>query len=151
MDIQNLFESTAYTNLTNRIDKLSADSKAEWGKMSVSQMLAHCKQAFKVPLSSKPLPRLFIGRLIGWAIKGNLYNTKPWPKGLPTAPDFIIKDDRDFETEKADLLTLIKKFHDAGPQGAGLFPHPLFGRLNAEQWGKAMWKHMDHHLRQFGV
>lgn len=151
MDIQNLFESTAYTNLTERIDKLTAGSKGLWGKMSVAQMLAHCKQAFKVPLSSKPLPRLFIGRLIGWAIKGNLYNTKPWPKGLPTAPDFIIKDDRDFETEKASLLLLIKKFHDAGPKGAGLFPHPLFGKLRADQWGKAMWKHMDHHLRQFGV
>lgn len=78
--MQNLFDATTYNEIRNRMNKLSADATAQWGKMNVAQMLAHCKEAFKVPLSEKKLPRILLGRLVGWLIKSKLYNDEPWKK-----------------------------------------------------------------------
>ncbi len=147
----NLFETEVYNQVLERMNKLSHHSERQWGKMEVSQMLAHCKEAFKIPLSETPLKRNFIGLLIGWAVKGQLYNDKPWKQGLPTAPNFIIKDKRNFDNEKAQLLELINAFYTKGPAKVGLYPHPMFGSFTSEQWGQAMFKHLDHHLKQFGV
>ena len=151
MEVENLFETSVHQNIVERINLLTPASERQWGKMSVSQMLAHCKEAFKVPLSKKPIPRMFIGRLFGWLAKGKLHDEKPWGKNLPTAPNFIIKDERDFEKEKSELLELINQFYAEGPEAVGNFPHPFFGTLTKDQWGKSMWKHVDHHLKQFGV
>jgi hypothetical protein len=146
-----LFDQTTYSDVLNRLNKLSPQQKPLWGKMNAGQMLAHCKEAFKVPLSPKKLPRMFIGRLVGWMIKSKLYNDSPWKQNLPTAPNFIIKDERNFENEKAGLIALINQFYKAGPDGISKFPHPMFGTFTPEQWGMSMYKHIDHHLRQFGV
>ena len=149
--MQNLFNNTTYNEVIDRLNALSPQSTAQWGKMNVAQMLAHCKEAFKVPLSEKKLPRMFMGILIGWMIKSKLYNDDPWKQNLPTAPNFIIKNERDFQDEKRELTNLVNKFYAAGPTGISKYPHPLFGKFTPEQWGKSMYKHMDHHLRQFGV
>lgn len=148
--MKNLLENDAYEEITARVHKLSPESSAQWGKMNVAQMMAHVQQTFKVPLSDKPMPRLMIGRMIGWMIKPKLYNEAPWKQNLPTAPDFIIKDERDFITEKLALLNHVEEFHNAGAENIGRYPHPMFGRFTKEQWGKAMYKHVDHHLQQFG-
>ena len=149
--MKNLFDKNAYNEITNRINALTPQSQRQWGKMEVAQMLAHCKEAFKVPLSDKKMPRMFIGLLLGWAFKKKLYNNEPWKRNLPTAPNFIIKDERDFEKEKQGLTGLINQFHNGGPDNVGRFPHPMFGTFTKEQWGKSMYKHLDHHLLQFGV
>ena len=149
--MKNLFDKEVYTEIRQRLDRLQQDSAAQWGKMNVSQMLAHCKEAFKVPLSPQPLPRMFVGRLIGWMMKSKLYNDEPWKKNLPTAPNFIIRDQRDFNKEKAELIQLIDRFHQAGPTGISPYPHPFFGSFTPEQWGKSMYKHLDHHFTQFAV
>ena len=149
--MKNLLDIETHNELTARIQKLEPESKATWGKMNVSQMLAHVAEAYKVPLSEQPIPRMLIGRLIGWAFKPVLYNDKPWKQNLPTAPNFIIKDERNFNEEQLNLLNLVDTFHYAGPENIGRFPHPMFGKFTTEQWGLAMYKHLDHHLRQFGV
>ena len=149
--MKNLFDKTTYDEVIQRMNALTPQTERKWGKMNVSQMLAHCKEAFKVPLSDKKMPRMFIGRLIGWMVKPKLYNESPWKKGLPTAPNFIIKDERDFETEKQGLTELINKFYSGGVENVGKFPHPMFGSFTSEQWGMSMYKHLDHHLQQFGV
>lgn len=149
--MRSLFDTNTYTETVDRINNLSKQLPAQWGKMNVAQMLAHCKEAFKVPLTEKPLPRIFIGRIFGPFIKSKLYNEDPWKQNLPTAPNFIIKDQRDFNKERQELLDLVNKFYAAGPTGISKFPHPFFGNITPEQWGKAMFKHIDHHLNQFGV
>lgn len=149
--MKNLFHKDAYSEITNRINSLTPETQRQWGKMNVAQMLAHCKEAFKMPLSEVRLPRMFIGLLIGWIFKKKLYNDDPWKKNLPTAPNFIIKDERDFEKEKAELVDMINRFHNGGPNKVGLFPHPMFGKFTPEQWGQSMYKHLDHHFMQFGV
>lgn len=149
--MKNLLDNNVYLELVKRTQNLQPESKALWGKMNVSQMIAHVCEAYKVPLSETAAPRMFIGRLIGWAIKPMLYNDKPWKQNLPTAPNFIIKDERNFNAELLRLLTIVEKFHKAGAEKIGRHPHPMFGSFTTDQWGMAMYKHLDHHLRQFGV
>lgn len=149
--MKNLLNAPAFEEIKSRIEKLQPETKAIWGKMNVAQMLAHLQETFKVPLSKVPMPRMLIGRLIGWMLKPKLYNESAWKKNLPTAPNFIIKDEREFDKEKNNLLQIIQKFYAAGPAGIGNYPHPMFGSFTKEQWGQAMYKHADHHLMQFGV
>jgi Protein of unknown function (DUF1569) len=149
--MKNLFDKDTYTEIISRMNALTPNSLRQWGKMDAAQMLAHCKEAFKVPLSNKKMPRMFIGLLIGWAFKKKLYNDDPWKQNLPTAPNFIIKDERDFEKEKMELSAIINQFYDGGPNKVGKFPHPMFGSFTSEQWGKSMYKHLDHHLKQFAA
>lgn len=149
--MKSLFDTETYNEVMERLDKLTPQSERTWGKMEVAQMLAHTKEAFKVPLTDKPLPRMFIGRLLSWMMKSKLYDDRPWGKGLPTSPDFIIKDQRNFETEKQQLVDLVTKFYQLGPDNVGNYPHPFFGTFTKDQWGKSMYKHLDHHFRQFAV
>ena len=149
--MQNLFDTDTYNSMAERTNKLTSGCERQWGKMNAAQMLAHCKEAFKVPLSDKPMPRMLLGFLLGWAFKSKLYNDDPWKKNLPTAPSFVIKDERDFVVEREELMEMINQFYTKGPGEVGKFPHPMFGTLTQEQWGKAMYKHLDHHLQQFGV
>lgn len=151
MEVKSLFDKATFEEIIARMNQLNSSSQRMWGKMTVSQMLAHCKEAFKVPLSSKPIRRSPVGILFGWMFKSKLYNETPWAKNLPTAPNFIIKDDRNFEVEKNDLLSMVSNFYQRGALGIGDRVHPMFGQLTASQWGKSMWKHLDHHLKQFGV
>lgn len=149
--MKSLFDKDAYEEITSRINKLTAESKRQWGKMDVSQMLAHCKEAFKVPLSEKSPPKIYPFALFGWMMKSKLYDDMPWKQNLPTAPNFKITDNRLFEKEKTELAELVKRFHQSSPADIEKIVHPVFGRYTGSQWGMAMYKHLDHHLTQFGV
>ena len=150
MEVKSLFDKAAYDEIMQRLNNLSVDSPRQWGKMTVAQMLTHCKEAYKVPLTSKKLKRHPLS-FIGWMFRSQLYNDKAYRQNLPTAPNFIVKDERDFEKEKAEMLSIVKAFHEKGAVGIGDKVHPMFGKMTADQWGRSMWKHLDHHLRQFGV
>jgi hypothetical protein len=149
--MKNLFDKDTYTEIISRLNTLTPETQRQWGKMNVAQMLAHCKEAFTVPLSDKKMPRMFIGLLLGWAFKKKLYDEKPWKRNLPTAPNFIIKDERNFEKEKKELVAMVDQFYSNGPGKVGKYPHPMFGSFTPEQWGQSMYKHVHHHLMQFGV
>jgi len=88
---------------------------------------------------------------MGPFIKHFLYNENPFPKNSPTAPDFKIVDKRDFNTEKARLLSLVNRFHELGTENLPKHKHPYFGTLSNKQWGMASYKHISYHLNQFGV
>ncbi len=149
--MKNLFDTAVYREVQERLQQLQPGSTRRWGKMTVGQMLAHCRAAFRVPLSEQQPPKLYPFALVGWLFKKKLYNDEPWKQGLPTAPAFIIRDEREFDRERTALLSLLQQFHEGGPARAERIVHPVFGRFTGEQWGMAMYKHLDHHLRQFGV
>lgn len=146
--MKNIFNQSAHNEIVERINRLSPNSSAQWGKMSVSQMLHHCQKPFEIftddnDFGLKPM------KIIQWFFKKTLYNDKPWRKGLPTAPDFVVKDDRDFEKEKEILLERIEAFRAL--QGSRkVYDHPAFGKFTEEQIGQMSYKHLDHHLTQFG-
>lgn len=149
--MNSLLDKTTYEEIKQRIGSLSSQSKRQWGKMEVAQMMAHCKKAFEVPLSDKVYPRLLMGRMMGWIMKSKMYDDSQFGKNLPTPADFVVKDQRNFDSEKQELAGLVDKFYTAGSQNIGNHPHPFFGTFTKDQWGRFMYKHLDHHLRQFGV
>ncbi len=151
INMQNLYEQPVYEAILERIKSLTPNQKPLWGKMNAAQMLAHCCVAFSVPLADKALPRPLLGRMFGWMIKSKLYDEVPYKKSLPTSPAFIIKDEKNFEEEQEKLLNLTSEFFTKGKKNTGRFPHPIFGTFTPDQWGISMYKHLDHHLRQFGA
>ena len=149
--MKNLFQPEALQEITSRINQLRPESERKWGSMDVAQMLAHCGQAMQTSVGSAKPKRMLISYLVGPFLRKLTVNPKRFQKNLPTDPTFLIKDARDFETEKARLLKLIDQFISNGPANVPAHPHPLFGKLNSEEWGGLTYKHLDHHLRQFGV
>ncbi len=149
--MNSLFEKNTYQAMVDRVHQLQPSTASKWGKMNVAQMLTHCARTYAVPLSTTTMPRLFMGRLIAWLFKPTMYNEKPWKQNLPTSPEFVVKEDKNFDVEKANLLDLMQKFYDKGEAGIGDKVHPFFGKFTASQWGITMYKHLDHHLQQFGV
>lgn len=149
--MKSLFSDEAEAEIKSRIEKLQTDQSPVWGKMNSSQMLVHCKFPLEVALGELQLekPNVF-KRLLFSMFKSSLYNDKPWKQNLPTAPEFVVSSEKDFNTEKAELLSEIEKFHAKKTQ-ASWPPHPMFGKFTNEQWGKMQYKHLDHHLKQFGV
>jgi hypothetical protein len=134
-----------------RINKLTPDTQRQWGKMNVSQMLAHCNISMETAMGLNAIKQVFIGRIIGPLMRPKVLGPKPFIKNAPTDKSYIFKHNCDFGEEKAKTIASIKKFFDAGSSGATIHPHPFFGKFTQEQWGVFQWKHLDHHLRQFGV
>jgi len=90
----------------------------------------------------------FLLKLVGPLVKSVLYNDKPYKQGLPTDKSYVVTDAKNFETEKQKLLALIDRFSG---ENIILLRHPVWGKMTKEQWSKATWKHLDHHLQQFGA
>jgi len=149
--MKTLFDTNLSADIVQRINKLSPSTQRIWGKMNVSQMMAHCSSAIEMQLGDINPPRPLIGKLIGPFFKSFLTNEKPFKKNSPTAPELTIVDERDFNKEKERLIGLVDRFTKGGPQGVTKHPHPFFGKLTADEWGKGAYKHLDHHLTQFGV
>ncbi len=149
--MKSLFDESTGREMIERIMKLNHDTKAVWGKMTVSQMLSHAQKPFKVAFDELKLKRGIIGILFGGIARKQLIGPKPFGKNLPTDKNFIIKDNPDLETEKNKLIQYVERFSKAGPEGITKAPHPFFGVMTPKEWDNLMYKHLDHHLRQFGV
>lgn len=149
--MDSLFTDAGRERMLGRIEGLTADAPRQWGKMSVAQMLAHCQQPLRVALGELPLKRSLIGVLFGRMAKKKLLAPAPWQPGMPTAPEFKVTDPRDFAKEKQALLALVRRFGEGGPAALTRLPHPFFGPLTTDEWQALQWRHLDHHLRQFGA
>jgi hypothetical protein len=149
--MKNLFEQEAVDEVCSRIDRLQPEMQRQWGKMDVAQMMAHCSAAMDMATGSAKLPRMFIGRLLGPLVKPAFVNEKPFTKSSPTARELIVANKRDFLHEQEQLKSKIRRFHDGGEGKCTRHPHPFFGALTPYEWSRGMYKHLDHHLRQFGA
>jgi hypothetical protein len=149
--MKNIFNQLHSEEILNRIDKLSPNSKPQWGKMDVAQMLAHCSSFQDIAMGHSFPARGWLGILIGNFVKPIFYNDKPLAQNMSTIPTILIEDEKEFETEKEKLKQKIITFQTNGPEKCTTHPHPFFGKLTSEQWGKGIYKHLDHHLKQFGV
>lgn len=146
-----LFDEKESAKIICRINKLTPDSRPNWGKMSVAQMLAHCQVPLDVAMGKHTLKRSIAGFLFGRLAKKSVVSDKPFKRNLPTAPSFIVREERNFELEKTKLVELVQQFSRGGEAGLTKDPHPFFGALTPDEWNKSQWKHLDHHLQQFGV
>ena len=148
--MHSLFEPTTAAEIISRIQKLQPTSQAQWGKMNVAQMLAHCQGPFNSYFEEKKPKRQLIGILFGKVAIKRLLSDKPWKQSLPTAKELKIAGPRNFEEEKGKLVIAINHFSTEGYTITS-FTHPFFGKLSAQEYALFSYRHLDHHLRQFGV
>lgn len=152
MTIRNLFDQQETQETIDRINNLSPETERLWGKMDVSQMMAHCNVAYEIVYTDKhPKPGAF-GRFMANVFAKNIViGPKPYKKNNPTSPIFKIKEPRDFESEKQLLINHLNKTQKLGSDHFNGLENPAFGNLTNTQWNTLFSKHLDHHLQQFGV
>jgi len=153
MPVKNLYDPAAADEIRLRMARLRPDSPRQWGKMNAPQMLAHCVISMEWALGARiperaPWPLRIVGRVVKPLALGN---DDPLRKNTPTAKELVISDERDLAKERDRLQVLIDRFAAAGPAGCTTHPHGFFGRLTPTEWAILAYKHLDHHLRQFGV
>ena len=152
MTWKNLFDKQECEETIARINNLTPETAPQWGKMNVSQMLAHCNVAYETIYTDKhPKPKGLQKFLIKLLAKNAVVGPKPYKKNSPTSPVFKISDEREFEKEKERLIDHIKKTQElGGAHFEGKESH-AFGPLTQTEWNTLFSKHLDHHLQQFGV
>ncbi len=144
--MKSVLDKTTRDELINRINSLNENSIAQWGKMNVSQMLKHCTQWDEMALGKKKYNQSFIGKLFGKMGLKDMMKDEPMKKNLPTVPSFKIKENTDVAREKMKWIKLIDEYKNLSNNG---FIHPFFGAMTKENTGYMVYKHIDHHLRQF--
>ena len=152
MALPDIFTPEVHAGLIRRIQSLTPTTQPLWGKMTVSKMLAHCCVTYEMVYETKhPKPNFFMGILLKLVVKGAVTNEKPYKKNLATAPQFIIKDDRDFAVEQKRLIDYLNRTQALGPAHFDGKTSHSFGPLTRTEWNNMFYKHLDHHLSQFGV
>lgn len=146
----NLFETSAAQEILSRLNNISATTQPLWGKMNAAQMMAHCIAPFKAFFGEIRMKRRLMGILFGKMAKKKIYSDKPIPKGLPTDQSFKMSGEKDFIKERDELISYINRFAKEGYSVTSSV-HPFFGKMSSQEWAVLGYKHMDHHLRQFGV
>ncbi|MGA9977696.1 MAG: DUF1569 domain-containing protein [Candidatus Sulfotelmatobacter sp.] len=149
--MKNLFQLDAVDEVIARVDKLQSTTQHLWGKMDAAQMMAHCSTTLDMAAGRLVLPRLWIGRILGPFVRPIFTNDKPLSRNSPTDKKLVISDPRDFSREQEQLKLRIRQFQQGGETQCTKHPHPFFGALTPQDWSRGMYKHLDHHLRQFGV
>ena len=150
--MKNIFDIEETTEIINRINKLVPSTKNLWGKMNVSQMLAHCKVTYEMEFTDKyPKPNSFKKFILKLLVKKAVVGEKPYPKNGRTAPEFLVTNEREFEKEKSELTEYIIKTQDLGETYFDNKESHSFGKMTKNEWNNMFYKHLDHHLTQFGV
>jgi hypothetical protein len=148
--MKTIFDKTTREELINRINMLSENSTAQWGKMNIYQMLKHCTLWEEWISSEKKYKQVFIGRLFGkMALKNLLKDESPIRRNSPTIPDLRINrigKNGNVLSERAKWIALIEEYEHFSNND---FVHSFFGKMTKEQIGYLSYKHTDHHLRQF--
>ena len=148
----NLFEPETVDQVKQRVARLQPDTPRLWGTMTAAQALAHCSASMQWAVGESVPPRMAFASILGRLIKPLvLRDNQPMRRNSPTASTLIVADPRDLKAEQARLCKLIDRFAATGPQGCTTHPHTFFGPLKPQEWAILMYKHLDHHLRQFGA
>jgi hypothetical protein len=150
--MKSVFNAADVVELIYRVNKLTPQSAPSWGKMSVAQMLAHLNVAYEMVYTDKhPKPNLLMKLILKLFVKQTVVGPKPYKRNSPTAPAFLIKGDRDFEAEKTRLLSHINQTRQLGEGHFHNKASHSLGKLSGAEWNVMFYKHLDHHLTQFGV
>jgi Protein of unknown function (DUF1569) len=145
--MQTILDKTTRDELIQRINKLNEKSTSQWGKLNIYQMLKHCTLSEELNLGKQNYKRVFIGRLFGkMSLNSILKDDKHLKRNSPTLTEFKITENGDVTAERAKLISLLEEYANFSNHN---FVHPFFGKMTAEQVGYFVYKHTDHHLRQF--
>lgn len=148
--MKNLFTETTIKELKDRIENLHPHSKPLWGKMGVAQMMIHCVEVMRNAMGEVQQKRKFLGYLVAPFLRHRYYYDMPF-KGKNVPSTFIVANEEKFDQAKKELLKRIDLFHQKGKEACQGAIHPMLGKFTPQQWAIGQYKHLDHHLRQFGV
>jgi hypothetical protein len=147
--MKTIWQDDARRDILNRLAKLAPTARAQWGRMSAPEMVCHLSESLKMALGDLPCASKN-GPLRHTPIKQFIVWVAPWPKGVPTAPELLQRVPASWSSDVRDLNALVDRF--AARRDASSWPeHPAFGKLSTGSWGRLVYRHMDHHLRQFGA
>jgi hypothetical protein len=151
MPLPDIFNPQETEKLASRIQSLTPQSQPLWGKMTVAQMLAHCSVPYEIDPKNPPKAGFFMKWMIKTFFRSTLVNETPYQKNIQTAPHFKMVDEKDFNREQLRLISLIRAGHGMGAGYYEGLPHYILGPLSSSDWNNLLYKHLDHHLRQFGA
>jgi hypothetical protein len=148
--MKSVFDPNTRKELIERINSLSVNSKPQWGKMNIYQMVRHCVLCEEMYLGKKSYGRTFMGRIFGrLGLKSIMKDESPLKRNAPTGAAFKVKESAgDVEREKLKWISLVQEYADFSNDD---FEHWFFGKMTKDQVGRFVYKHSDHHLRQFGA
>ena len=149
--MKSLFEPSSVSEIEKRIERLAPESERQWGRMNVAQMLAHCSAWMAIAAGRNRPARSLLGRVVGRFAKASILGEQPPARNMPTMKCLIVDDEREFADERQRLLAHIDRFAAGGPGQCTKHPHSFFGYLTPDEWAILGYKHLDHHLRQFGA
>lgn len=152
MALPNIFSKPVVEQIIERINSLTPTTQAKWGKMNVDQMLAHCNVTYELIYDDiHPKTNFLMKFILKTFVKKVVTNEVPYKQNSSTAPEFIMKGDKDFEAEKNRLVAYIRKTQELGEAHFDGKESRSFGALNKTEWNNLFYKHLNHHLTQFGV
>lgn len=146
--METIFDKETRDKIIGRINTLAEGSTAQWGKMDIRQMLAHCTMYEEMLQAKRKFKRIFLGRLFGkMAMKDIIGDARPTKRNLPTIPELkVFEPGIDFAAEKKKWIALLETYANFTNDGS---EHAFFGKITNQQIGYLSYKHADHHLRQF--
>jgi len=150
--MKNVFDAADVAELTARVHALTPSTSPQWGKMSVDQMLAHVNVAYEMVYDHKhPKPSWLMRFALKTFVKEKVVGPTPFPKNSPTAPVFRMTGAKEFALEQQRLIAFIDRVQRDGARTFDGKESSSFGPLTATEWNVLFYKHLDHHLTQFGV
>jgi hypothetical protein len=142
-----LLSESDRTQIVARLRRVTPDRVPAWGTLTAPKMLCHVTDQLRVAtgvIVGRHRDTLMRRTLLKWIVVHSSLQAPPGkvktvPEMLGTAPG----------RWDADMATCIRMISEVG-LGTASGRHPAFGPLNGRDWGRLGWKHLDHHLRQFG-
>lgn len=146
-----IIDPAARQQIERRLDSLTPEHRGAWGRLTVGGMVCHCYDAVRGALGENPSKLLGNFGPLRPLLALLMIDVLPWPKGkAKTVREMLSTEEGDLV---ADVSRLKQTFDQVVERGAreSWGVHPLFGALSRAQWGRLIWRHVDYHLKQFGV
>jgi len=149
--LPNIFTAAVKDALIERINGITPETQPKWGKMNAAQMLAHCNVTYEMAFEdkhkkAKGLKKWILTKLV----KNTVVSEKPYKHNSTTAPQFLVSAQQDFEQQKERLIHYLNETVNLGEQHFDGKESNSFGNLSKAEWNNMFYKHLDHHLKQFG-
>ena len=149
--MKSLFDPEVFQHTVGRVGRLPSSAARQWGKMTPAQMLEHAARVVDMACGKGRQKQIWPGKLLSWTVRRSFLGEKPFGKNAPTGRDFVIPNEPEFMAAKTRLLGVMREFCSMGETGCDGHVHTFFGRMSGKEWGVTQYKHLDHHLRQFGA
>lgn len=147
---QTMWNAADRQAILDRFDRLTPDARPKWGKFDAPRMVAHVTDTVRWSIGELAVVPTRKSPIGFWPVNVLIMFYLPWPKGVPTAPELVERSPSAWTSELQSLRAAIDRFAARDVNGSWT-PHIAFGRISGEQWGRLTYRHLNHHLTQFGA